>query len=190
MKLPPIYVLLCISCIVSLLLLPSAAGWREGWHSSQRSYYRRTYNRRPHYVYTLNLEDGRKYVGRTQYPDQRIAEHFAGTGARWTQRYRPASIESITGYSSEWAARRGETDTYYEVRNTYGSDVVRGAGRTTSYERDELCSVLVVSSRPPRDSDAQSCFPSHPPSLPAYTHSQQCSHVPSETRRPSRIPLR
>jgi len=138
MKLPSIRLLLCVSCIITLLLLPSAAGWRRGWYSGQRSYHHHASNRRPHYVYTLNLEDGRKYVGRTQHPAQRFAQHVAGQGARWTQRYPPVSVETIREYSSEWAARRGETETYYEVRDTYGSDVVRGAGHTTSYERDEL----------------------------------------------------
>ena len=47
------------------------------------------------YVYSLNLSDGNKYVGITSNPEKRFNDHFNGTGAQWTQKHQPISINSI-----------------------------------------------------------------------------------------------
>lgn len=36
-------------------------------------------------VYSLNLDGGRKYVGKTNNFPARMDQHFGGTGAKWTQ---------------------------------------------------------------------------------------------------------
>jgi len=36
-----------------------------------------------HYVYSLNLENGKKYVGITSNPEKRLSDHFNGNGSQW-----------------------------------------------------------------------------------------------------------
>jgi predicted GIY-YIG superfamily endonuclease len=87
----------------------------------------------PAYVYTLNLKGGRKYVGYTQNPEARLTQHFSGSGAKWTQKHRPISINSIQEVSSVAKAKKLETIIYYKMKEYHGSAKVRGAGNTKSY---------------------------------------------------------
>ena len=87
----------------------------------------------PAYVYTLNLKGGAKYVGYTENPKRRIADHFSGNGAKWTQKHKPVSVNSIQKVSSVAYAKRLETIIYYNMKGYHGSSKVRGAGHTKSY---------------------------------------------------------
>jgi putative endonuclease len=87
----------------------------------------------PAYVYTLNLKGGSKYVGYTENPTKRFAQHFSGNGAQWTQKHRPVSVNSIQKVSSVAYAKRLETIIYYRMKAYYGTSKVRGAGYTNSY---------------------------------------------------------
>jgi predicted GIY-YIG superfamily endonuclease len=91
----------------------------------------------PAYVYTLNLEGGRKYVGMTTNIDQRMDQHFSGEGSAWTQKYAPVSIKSIKLAKGIDAAKKLETKTYFKMKDRHGTDMVRGAGHTTSIEYDD-----------------------------------------------------
>ena len=87
---------------------------------------------KPAYVYTLNLQGGKKYVGATQNPDQRLTAHFNGHGAKWTQKHQPISINSIQQVSSMAYAKKVETIVYHNMADYHGRDKVRGAGHTRS----------------------------------------------------------
>lgn len=87
----------------------------------------------PAYVYTLNLKGGAKYVGYTENPKKRLVDHFSGNGAKWTQKNRPISVNSIQKVSSVAYAKRLETIIYYNMKNYHGASKVRGAGNTRSY---------------------------------------------------------
>jgi predicted GIY-YIG superfamily endonuclease len=87
----------------------------------------------PAYVYTLNLKGGAKYVGYTENPKKRFADHFSGNGAKWTQKNAPISVNSIQKVSSVAYAKRLETIIYYNMKNYHGASKVRGAGNTRSY---------------------------------------------------------
>jgi len=91
----------------------------------------------PAYVYTLNLEGGRKYVGMTTNIKQRMDQHFSGEGSAWTQKYAPVSIKSIKPAEGIDAAKKLETKTYFKMKDRHGTDMVRGAGHTTSIEYDD-----------------------------------------------------
>jgi predicted GIY-YIG superfamily endonuclease len=91
----------------------------------------------PAYVYTLNLEGGRKYVGMTTNIKERMDQHFSGEGAAWTQKYSPVSIKSIKPAKDVDAAKKLETKTYFKLKDRHGVDMVRGAGHTTSVEYDD-----------------------------------------------------
>ena len=50
---------------------------------------------KPGYVYVLKLENDCWYIGYSQDIQVRMASHFIGAGAKWTQLHRPISIYSI-----------------------------------------------------------------------------------------------
>ena len=72
-------------------------------------------------IYTLKLENGKYYVGRSNVPKNRILNHFSQNGSEWTKLYKPKSIVmQIKG------------DEFDEEKHTliamekYGIDNVRG----------------------------------------------------------------
>jgi putative endonuclease len=87
----------------------------------------------PAYVYTLNLKGGAKYVGYTENLKKRIADHFSGNGAKWTQKHQPISVNSIQKVSSVAYAKKLETIVYYRMKDYHGASKVRGAGNTKSF---------------------------------------------------------
>ena len=86
-----------------------------------------------HFVYSLNLANGYKYVGITSNPEKRFTDHFNGTGAKWCQKHQPISINSINECKSLESAKNAERIMYYNMKNYNGADKVRGAGNTKSY---------------------------------------------------------
>ena len=84
------------------------------------------------YVYTLNLENGKKYVGMTTNIDRRLGEHFSGEGAKWTQKHAPVSVNSVQKVSSTQYAKKLETIVYHKMKDYHGISKVRGAGYTKS----------------------------------------------------------
>ncbi len=86
---------------------------------------------KPTYVYTLNLNGGNKYVGTTQNPQQRMAQHFSGNGAKWTQKHAPISVNSLQMVPKGNAhAKKVEKLITNNMCNYHGNDKVRGAGHT------------------------------------------------------------
>lgn len=44
------------------------------------------------FVYVLELQNGKYYVGRTNYLTKRVEEHMNGRGAEWTKLHKPIRI--------------------------------------------------------------------------------------------------
>ena len=84
------------------------------------------------YVYILSLEGGNKYIGYTKNPTKRFADHFSGNGAKWTQKHKPVSIDSLQRVNNVYEAKKVERDVYYHIKYLYGKSKVRGAGNTSS----------------------------------------------------------
>jgi len=74
------------------------------------------------FVYILQLEEGKYYVGKTEDPEYRIETHFASNGSAWTKKYKPLSVVEIVP----------DCDNYDEEKHTlkcmekYGINNVRG----------------------------------------------------------------
>ena len=85
------------------------------------------------YVYSLNLKNGKKYVGMTQNLEKRMGQHFLGKGAKWTQKNKPISINHVQKCKSYESAKKAETIVYKKMRDYHGIKKVRGAGHTKSY---------------------------------------------------------
>ena len=90
-------------------------------------------NPAPAYTYSLNLEDGRKYVGMTTDPEKRIEDHFSGAGSQVTREVPPISVNSLNANRSVQSAKRAEALVYSAMRDYHGADMVRGAGHTARF---------------------------------------------------------
>ena len=84
------------------------------------------------YVYSLNLEGGRKYVGKTNDIDRRFDQHFSSNGSKWTKKYKPVSVNHVQVCKSEYTQAKAETIVYHKMKNYHGQKMVRGAGNTSS----------------------------------------------------------
>jgi predicted GIY-YIG superfamily endonuclease len=84
------------------------------------------------YVYSLNLENGKKYVGRTSNLEQRLNQHFSGHGAEWTKKNPPVSVNHIQKCKTPESAKKAETIVYNKMKEYHGKNNVRGAGNTRS----------------------------------------------------------
>lgn len=47
------------------------------------------------YVYVLDLENGKYYVGWSECVLRRLDEHFSGDGSLWTKTHRPVAIRTV-----------------------------------------------------------------------------------------------
>jgi predicted GIY-YIG superfamily endonuclease len=86
-----------------------------------------------HFVYSLNLANGNKYVGITSNPDKRLNDHFNGNSYKFTQKHQSIGVNSINQCKSLESAKNAERIIYYNMKNYHGSNKVRGAGNTKSY---------------------------------------------------------
>ncbi len=87
-------------------------------------------NRKTH-IYKLNLEDGKKYVGKTTNINRRMDQHFSGNGAKVTQKFKPIDgkiVYTCPGYFSD---KLEQTHTDKNIKK-YGYNSVRGGKYTNS----------------------------------------------------------
>lgn len=74
------------------------------------------------FIYILQLEQGKYYVGKTTQPSFRIESHFHGEGSSWTKKYKPLTVLEMIP----------NCDSYDEDKHTircmekYGIQNVRG----------------------------------------------------------------
>ena len=74
------------------------------------------------YIYTLQLEEGKYYIGKTLHPDFRIEQHFQSGGAIWTKKYKPLNVLEIIPDCDDY-----DEDKYTRrYMDKYGIDNVRG----------------------------------------------------------------
>lgn len=84
------------------------------------------------FTYSADLPDGKKYVGVTTNPSNRIKAHVEGRGAKVTQELTPTSVTLHPHYSVN-AAKAAERKKYYKEKKQFGKDRVRGAGHTKRF---------------------------------------------------------
>lgn len=89
-------------------------------------------NRKPkyygYYLYVLELEDGKYYVGLSHNVSKRCAKHKSGKGAEWTKLHKPLKIimSEKTGFYSYREAGLLENKKTLELMKKYGKYNVRG----------------------------------------------------------------
>ena len=85
----------------------------------------------PTCIYKINLEDGKKYIGKTSNFGRRMEQHFSGNGAKVTKKFRPIKakiIDEVPGFFSS------EVEQYHteEYMDKHGYENVRGGIYTNS----------------------------------------------------------
>lgn len=85
---------------------------------------------RPIWLYVLELEDGKYYVGMTRDVDKRFARHARRKGANWTKLHAPIRIlrRENTKLTDEYEVAILENELTFETAIQYGLDNVRGGG--------------------------------------------------------------
>ena len=85
----------------------------------------------PTKIYKLNLQGGKKYVGKTTDIERRTNQHFSGNGAKVTKKFKPISgkvVDEVPGFFSD-EVEQEYTEHYIEK---YGYENVRGGKYTNS----------------------------------------------------------
>lgn len=81
------------------------------------------------FIYILECENGKYYIGRTKNPNFRLEDHFRGGGSVWTHKYKPISFHLISNRDVF------DEDKYVKMyMEKYGIDNVRGG----AYSQVEL----------------------------------------------------
>ena len=74
------------------------------------------------FIYILQLENNKYYVGKTNNPQFRLDQHFNSTGSVWTTKYKPLSVLEIIKDCDEY-----DEDKYTrKYMDKFGVDNVRG----------------------------------------------------------------
>jgi hypothetical protein len=85
----------------------------------------------PTTIYKMNLQNGKKYIGKTTDVDRRMDQHFSGNGSKVTKKFKPISgevIDEVPGFFSD-DVEHEYTEEYIE-KHGYGN--VRGGYYTNS----------------------------------------------------------
>jgi len=83
-------------------------------------------------IYKLDLEGGKKYIGKTIDIDRRMEQHFSGNGSKVTKKFKPIEgkiIDTCPGYFSDKLEQK-HTDKYIKK---HGYNNVRGGKYTNSH---------------------------------------------------------
>ena len=79
------------------------------------------------FIYILQLEQGKYYVGKTNNPEYRLENHFNSNGSAWTKLYKPIQVLKIIPDCDDY-----DEDKYTRIyMDKYGIDNVRGGSFVT-----------------------------------------------------------
>ena len=99
----------------------------------------------PTAIYKMNLENGKKYIGKTTDVDRRMNQHFSGNGSKVTKKFKPISgevIDVVHGYFSD-AVEHEYTEEHIEK---HGYNNVRGGyytnSKTLKYEKKQKKKII------------------------------------------------
>jgi cellular nucleic acid-binding protein len=74
------------------------------------------------YIYTLKLEKGKYYIGKTSNPQFRLQSHFDSNGSYWTKKYKPLKVIEIKPNCDDY----DEDKITRQYMDKYGINNVRG----------------------------------------------------------------
>ena len=74
------------------------------------------------YIYTLQLEQGKYYIGKTNNPKFRLESHFCSNGSEWTKKYKPLKVLELKPNCDDY----DEDKITIQYMDKYGINNVRG----------------------------------------------------------------
>ena len=74
------------------------------------------------FIYGIQLEEGKYYIGKTNSPQLRLKSHFNSNGSEWTKIYKPIRVIEIKPNCDDY----DEDKITIQYMNKYGIDNVRG----------------------------------------------------------------
>jgi predicted GIY-YIG superfamily endonuclease len=77
-------------------------------------------------IYSLELENGKYYVGKTKDIEARVQEHTEGDGAAWTRKWKPRSFSVLREDVASGDVSAIETQETAKLMKLHGIDNVRG----------------------------------------------------------------
>jgi len=84
------------------------------------------------FIYAIQLEQGKYYIGKTNDPSFRIESHFTAYGSAWTRKYKPIRLVELVPNCDDY-----DEDKYTrKYMDRYGVENVRG-GSFVSIELDQ-----------------------------------------------------
>jgi hypothetical protein len=90
------------------------------------------------YIYILQLEHNKYYIGKTNDPKRRLLEHCNSEGASWTKIHKPVKVLHLIPDCSKW-----DENTYtLEYMSIYGIDNVRGGCFCKIYLSPEIKALI------------------------------------------------
>jgi predicted GIY-YIG superfamily endonuclease len=95
------------------------------------------------YLYTIECQSGKYYVGKSSDPDARYLQHKNGNGSAWTKVHRPVKLIEVRELKGE----HDETNTTKDMMKKHGVDNVRGGSYTQVVLSDAIKSVLEMEIR-------------------------------------------
>lgn len=90
-------------------------------------------NEKKQYLYVLELEGGKYYVGITNNVQRRVEQHKRGEGAEWTKKYKMVKLAE----AREMLHPTEEDAKTKELMSTYGIENVRGGAYTSCIMRED-----------------------------------------------------
>lgn len=74
------------------------------------------------FIYALELEGGKYYIGKTNNPQFRLDSHFKSNGSEWTKKYKPVNILEVKPNCDDY----DEDKVTRQYMDKYGINNVRG----------------------------------------------------------------
>ena len=74
------------------------------------------------FIYAIQLEKGKYYIGKTNNPQFRLESHFNSNGSEWTKKYKPLKVLEIKPNCDDY----DENKITLQYMDIYGINNVRG----------------------------------------------------------------
>ena len=102
------------------------------------------------FIYILELENKKYYVGKTTNPDFRLEQHFNSSGSQWTKKYKPIKILELKPNCDDY-----DEDKYTKIyMDKYGINNVRGG----SYVQIKLDKITIENLEKMNRGTTDKCF--------------------------------
>lgn len=113
------------------------------------------------YIYVLELQGGKYYVGKTSDVDHRFQQHKNGNGSVWTRLHPPVKIVERRHVIQGLGSAQDENNTVKDYMKMYGVDNVRGGAYTQSDLPEGFKTMIEMENRTNEDTCFKCGLPGH-----------------------------